>query len=336
MTDNALTTGASLTAQLAPIVGLWADHVTAADSPRRLDILRDKSNAVLDFFSFAGKAPAHVSPLDVKEWQAHLEATEYEPAPKSRPGEKVKLSPAAIYARMSRVSSFYSWAIENGQAQHNPVEAARPKAPKAYQTESTKALADDEVIALLRVVRERADIVGKRDYALLLLYFVTGLRRREIIQLTWGDVKINGIITLTTKVKGGEYQSMEVSDPTAKAALLDYLESSGRLAQLSPDSPLWTAHDRTGQNTGQPLTSHGFVKNLKRYAERAGLSHIHLHQTRHTFARIVSEETGSIVETQDALRHKNAATTRVYVQTIGVKKDKHSARIAARLGLWNP
>jgi integrase len=154
-----------------------------------------------------------------------------------------------------------------------------------------------------------------------------------VIQLTWSDVKINGIITLATKVKGGEYVNREVSDPSVKTALLDYLESSGRLAEMMPGSPLWTAHDRTGQNTGKPLTSHGFVKNLKRYAQAAGLDDIHLHQTRHTFARVVSEETGSIVETQDALGHKNAATTRVYVQRIGVKKDKHSAKIAARFGL---
>jgi integrase/recombinase XerD len=312
----------NLNAKLAPVISLWADHVTDANTPRRLDILRDKSNAVLDFFSFADKAPAQVTPLDVKTWQAELEAK--------------GLAPATVYARISRISSFYNWAMEHDQAQHNPVDLARPKAPKAYQTESTQALADEEIIALLKVVKTKADsddIVGKRDYALLLFYLTTGMRRREVIQLTWSDVKINGIITLATKVKGGEYVNREVSDPSVKTALLDYLESSGRLAEMMPGSPLWTAHDRTGQNTGKPLTSHGFVKNLKRYAQAAGLDDIHLHQTRHTFARVVSEETGSIVETQDALGHKNAATTRVYVQRIGVKKDKHSAKIAARFGL---
>jgi integrase len=81
------------------------------------------------------------------------------------------------------------------------------------------------------------------------------------------------------------------------------------------------------------LTSHAFVKNLKRYAQEAGIVSIHLHQTRHTFARIVAEETGSINETQDALGHKNLATTRVYVQRIAVKRDRTSTKVAARLGL---
>lgn len=321
-TELAPANALSLTEAIAPAVSLWADHVTDATSPRRLDIIRDKSNAVLDFFSFTGKAPAQITPLDIKDWQVELEARE--------------LAPTTVYARISRISSFFNWAKENGQIQHNPVDAARPKAPKAYQTEATQALADKDVIALLKVVKAKAEtgnIVGKRDYALLLFYFTTGMRRREIIQLTWGDIKINDTIILTAQVKGSEYVNREVSDKSIKTALLDYLESAGRLTEMTPESPLWTPHDRTGQHIGQPLSSHGFVKNLKRYAREAGVGPIHLHQTQHTYARIVSEDTGSLIETQEALGHKNAATTRVYVQRIGVKRDKHSERIAARLGI---
>ncbi len=58
---------------------------------------------------------------------------------------------------------------------------------------------------------------------------------------------------------------------------------------------------------------------------------MHLHQTRHTFARIVQDTTGSFNETQEALDHANLATTRVYVQRIAVKADKHSRNIAERM-----
>ena len=79
------------------------------------------------------------------------------------------------------------------------------------------------------------------------------------------------------------------------------------------------------------MSSHAFVKNLKRYAGEAGVGNVHLHQTRHSFARIVAEETGSITDTQDALGHRSAATTRVYVQRIAVRRDKHSGKITGRL-----
>jgi len=49
---------------------------------------------------------------------------------------------------------------------------------------------------------------------------------------------------------------------------------------------------------------------------------------------MVSEDTGSLVETQEALGHRNLATTRVYVNSIAVKKDKHSGRISERLGIF--
>jgi site-specific recombinase XerD len=115
-------------------------------------------------------------------------------------------------------------------------------------------------------------------------------------------------------------------------ALTDYLEASGRENVLGSDRPLWTRHDRAG-GPGAPLSSRAFVENLKDYAKEAGLAHVHLHQTRHTYARIVAEETGSFLEAQEALDHENQATTRVYVQRITVKADKHGHKVAGRIKL---
>jgi integrase/recombinase XerD len=216
----------------------------------------------------------------------------------------------------------------------NPARLARPKAPKPYQTESVKALSDEEVGALVAAVRRRAlsgDVVGKRDYALLLLYLATGLRRQEAIGLRGRDVHVGETLVLEYRAKGGDYRSREVSEPQVKEALLDYLNASGRSHALKTDAPLWTRHDRAGQ-PGEALTSHCFVKNLKKYARDAGVKDFHLHRTRHTFARIVSEFTGDITATQNALDHQNRSTTRVYVQRIAVKKDLYSNEISKRWG----
>ena len=114
-----------------------------------------------------------------------------------------------------------------------------------------------------------------------------------------------------------------------RKALLDYLKASGRLDILKTDGPVWTRHDHAGR-PGAQLSSHSYVKNLKRYAREAGVEGFHLHRTRHTFARIVAEDSGSITETQDALGHKSAATTQAYVQRIAVKRDRHSEQIMGR------
>jgi integrase len=328
--DSALVLrGEALDLALRNAVFLWASTTTDSTTSRLQDLLRDKQQAVASFFSFIRKHPAEVKPLDIKRWQSALEE---------------HLAAATVYAHISRLSSFYHWAMRDSSLGEmitsNPVLLARPRAPKAYQTESANALNDEQLRKLISIVRAKAkgdDVVGKRDLALLLFYVATGLRRHEVISLRGRDIEIKKdderdeeYLIIRSKVKGGYYFGREVQDVAVKDALIDYLSSCKRLSVLRTDGPLWTRHDYAGR-PGAPLSSHAFVKNLKRYAREAGMEHIHLHQMRHTYARMVSEDTGSITETQDALGHRNLATTRVYVQRIAVKRDKHSRRILKRL-----
>jgi integrase len=308
---------------------LWAEASTAPSTERREELQGYKQRVVSSFFSFAKKIPGEISALDVEAWRDWLS--------RQKPG-RLGLKANTVYARVCFLSSFFEWVMKEptlrGQIGSNPARLALPKAPKAYQTESVKAWTDEELRSIVRVLSEKAtsgDVVGKRDYALLLFYLTTGMRRQEVISLRGGQVRLeDDSITLTGKVKGGDYVGREVRDPLLREALLDYLRSSGRLSALETNSPLWTRHDRAGR-PGAALSSHSFVKNLKRYAREAGVGDVHLHQTRHSFARIVAEETGSITDTQDALGHRNAATTRVYVQRIAVKRDKHSGQVTNRL-----
>lgn len=316
--------GKAYEAALRNAVALWAEATTASTSLRRDELAHDKREAANSFFSFVGKHPSEVTPLDVTEWRRELEAR--------------NLKPATVYARLSRLSSFFEWAMRDpalGQViNNNPVRLARPKAPKAYQTESSKALDDAQLRTLVGVVKKKAakgDVIAKRDMAILLFFLLTGMRRSEVVGLRGGDIdRRDEMLIVRNKVKGGDYVGREVRDPQVRLALFDYLESCGRMKALDTNGPLWTRHDRAGK-PGAQLTSHAFAHNLKRYAREAGIEKIHVHQTRHTFARMVAEDTGSLTDTQEALGHRNLATTRVYVQRISVKRDKHSERISRRL-----
>jgi integrase len=316
--------GQTVDLALLNAIHIWAAATTDAESTCCQELLRSKRQAVSSFFAHCGKHPGEVVALDVQGWRDALEGKGFKPA--------------TVYARISRLSSFYTWVMRDpALAQFikgNPTNFARPKCPKPYQTESLKALDDDQISALMRTVMQKAavgDLVGKRDYALLLMFITTGMRRQEVIGLRGSDLELrdDGLV-VRCRVKGGDYVGRAVNEPRVRGALLDYLKSCDRMNAFGSDRPLWTRHDRAGR-PGAPLSSHSFSKNLKGYARTAGIEKIHIHQTRHTFARIISEETGSIVETQDALGHKNLATTRVYIGRIGVKRDKHSRQITARL-----
>jgi integrase len=311
-------------AALRNAAALWAEQNTRPETLSRAEKLKDKVSAVTSSFDFIAKHPGEVTPEDVSRWRVEMEGR--------------GLKPATVYARVSRVSAFYRWLMADPQfsafIRSNPAAQARPRYPRPYQSESTKALSDDEMNSLLGVVRRLAEagsVVGKRDYALLLFYFLTGLRRSEVIGLRGKDLEFKeGALVIKYRRKGGKFTAREVGDTSVYEVLRDYLTAAGRQNVLGSERPLWTRHDRAGV-PGSPLTSRAFVENLKAYAKEAGLSHIHLHQTRHTYARIVAEETGSFLEAQEALDHENQATTRVYVQRITVKKDRHGGKVSVRI-----
>jgi hypothetical protein len=148
-----------ITPALVNAIQLWVDATTDAASPRRHDLQRDKIAALLSdgqrgracgFFALIPKPPQAVTPLAVKTWQAHLEAA--------------GLSPSSVYARVSRLSSFFEWLVKappfRETVKYNPVTLSRPKAPKAYQSERTQALTDREAAALLTVVKGDAQGVS--------------------------------------------------------------------------------------------------------------------------------------------------------------------------------
>jgi site-specific recombinase XerD len=316
----------NMEAALDTAIQFWAESSTRAETFERASKLQDKMQGVKRFFAFTGKHPGEVKPEDVQAWRAHLEGQ----------GQK----PATVYARISRVSAFYKWLMADPvlgeHIRSNPAAQARPRYPQPYQSDSVKALTDEEMNRLLEMVKGKADsgsIVAKRDYALLLFFFLTGLRRNEVISLRGRDLEQkDGKLVIKYRRKGGKFVGREVEDASIYEALADYLITARRQNALGSERPLWTRHDRAGK-PGAPLSSRSFVENLKIYAREAGIEKIHLHQTRHTYARIVAEETGSFQETQEALDHENAATTRVYVQRITVKADKHSSKVAKRIRL---
>ena len=121
---------------------VWAG-ATTSEGVRRNDLVRDKQQVVVAFFDFIKKHPADVTPLDVQEWLSAL--------------KKQGRRPATVYQRACLLSSFYAWAMRDMELgsyiKTNPARLARPKAPKAYQTESAKALSDAELEALISIVR---------------------------------------------------------------------------------------------------------------------------------------------------------------------------------------
>ncbi len=77
-------------------------------------------------------------------------------------------------------------AVQRGLLAHNPAEGIRGF--KTGDDESPhRALKREEAKLLLDAI-DRRTIIGKRDYALIMLLLRTGIRRSEVVALTIGDL----------------------------------------------------------------------------------------------------------------------------------------------------
>ncbi len=313
----------SVELDITSVVESWLTRTVNSSLKRSSDIRNDKSKAIFDFFDFCGKSAVQVLPKDVEEWRWDLKTQ--------------RLADGTIYNRISALSQFFEYLRNEGGMIKlipiNPAKVSLPKASKPFQSESVKALSREELVKLLEVVTNHVrneQPIYLRDNAILQFFIATGKRRAEIIDLRGKSIEIkNRRFLIKAKMKGGYFQNFELNDEDTQNALHHYLAVTGRSDIFGKDEPLWLRHDR-GAGTGNKargLTSHGFASRMKIYAAEAGISAFHIHRLRHSFAKIVSEYSESMAETQEALGHSNIKTTQIYVQRLAVKKDKHSKSI---------
>jgi integrase len=131
----------------------------------------------------------------------------------------------------------------------------------------------DDFRRLLKSAAGR-DLADRRDTAILLLLFDTGIRRGELVGMEVDDLDLRERVAHVTG-KAGHRRVVRFGTRTA-VAIDRYL----RLRRAHPHaaSPaLWIGQDG-------PLTASGLAQLIARRCRAAGLERLHPHQFRHTFA----------------------------------------------------
>jgi len=327
-------------AELNTSIERWTHSTTDQSLTRAKDITRDKTRAVQSFFGVIKKQPDKISSQDVLEWQRNL--------------QERGLSERYIYASLSHLSSYFEWLRKTELGAFlkiNPVHSSMPKPPKKYNSPKAKSLTDEELTKLWLYMEKQAqddkNLIAVRDYAIFRFFTATGMRREEVINLGTEDIRIEeNQILIHSRVKGGNYEWRTINDTEVKESLERYLQLAKRKSTVGQKGrALWIRFDRAAEAAAidrridnplgeEPrLSSHSFHRQIKKYAKEAGIGHFHIHQFRHTFARIVAEESGSIIEAQEALGHKDIQTTQIYINRIKFKKDKYSKSMRERIKL---
>ena len=165
--------------------------------------------------------------------------------------------------------------------------------------------------------------MGKRDSAILHLFFSTGLRLSELSKLNIKDLNFD-TREISVRGKRGKIRVVFLSD-TSVDSLKNYINC--RLDHLAP---LFIRNIDNAVLEMPPgeifrFSDNGIYKMVKKYALQAGIvSDPSPHTLRHSFATNLLQNGADLRSVQELLGHKDLSTTQIYTHVTNPQlKDVH-------------
>lgn len=200
-------------------------------------------------------------------------------------------------------------AVQRGLLSTNPAEGIRGF--KAGEDESPhRALKREEAKALLEAIN-RSTVLGKRDYALLMLLLRTGIRRAEVVALTIGDLTMEqGYHVAIIRHGKGNKRGLAKLSVEVRQTIEDYLEVADR-ACAAPEAPLFVSLRKGDHPQEKPLHPNQVERIVKQRAQAVGIA-MSPHGMRASFITLAFEGGANLALVQDGARHKDPRTTKRY------------------------
>jgi integrase/recombinase XerD len=271
----------------------------AAVPPPRLRRSDDVAAAFL-----AGYAPAtrRAYGADLRAWGSYLRAIGAEVGSTHRvhvdafvrDAEASGAAPSTIARRLSALSGFYAYMVDEGLIDRSPV--AHVRRPRLTDESPRFGVDRGEMRSFLKCAHESSP----RDYALACLLALNGLRVSEALGADAADLgAARGHRTLGLTRKGGKRQTLAVAPRTVTAieTMLD-----GRTT-----GPLFVTA------SGRRMDRHAARKVVRRLALNAGVDRsVSPHSLRHGFVTLALDAGVPLRDVQDAAGHADPRTTRRY------------------------
>lgn len=260
---------------------------------RALNTVRNYEHYLNVFFEFGKiKSPRDITEDVIREFRLHLNRAK---------GMKVKGQAQGTMKKISQnyyliaLRSFLKYARKRG------IEIVAPDVIELAKTGSRDIdpLSGAELERFLEAAHDNS-----RDYALLELFFSTGLRLSELCSLN-RDIDLSKD-EFSIRGKGDKVRLVFLSD-TAKQKLREYLKSRKDMSE-----PLFVS-DSFRKNSDARLTPRSIQRIVKTYATKAGIyKKVTPHVLRHSFATDLLSNGADMRSVQMMLGHANIATTQVY------------------------
>jgi integrase/recombinase XerC len=211
----------------------------------------------------------------------------------------------SIARMLSSWRGFFDFLIQRHKFEQNPVIGLR--APKSAKT-LPQALSIEQAVKLVDIGDD--DVLSVRDHAILELFYSSGLRLSELVNL---DIDALDFSAGTVEVTGkGNKTRIVPLGSHASEAIKKWLQIRAGIAK----------NDATNNDSGKPvfiglqgrrISARNIQYRMKAWSIKQGVNtSVHPHMLRHSFATHVLQSSGDLRAVQEMLGHANISTTQVY------------------------
>lgn len=234
-------------------------------------------------------------------------------------------APATLARHLATLKVFFRFLESNGRLTDNP--SAHLDQPARWKR-LPGVLSPRQMRSLVEAAREPETPPGSkpkpgpplwmRDRAMLELMYACGLRASEVGALTLSDILTSQRLVRVTG-KGEKQRLVPMGTPAIEA--LDRYFADCRPVLITAER----AAERRDKGrvflskTARPIDRVRVWQIVRRYADLAGLGHVHPHMLRHSFATHLLSGGADLRIVQDLLGHADIATTQIYTH---VDKDR--------------
>ncbi len=195
---------------------------------------------------------------------------------------------------------FFSFLVRSHGYTQNPVLGLR--APKSAQA-LPQALSIEQAVKLVSI--DEDSVLNTRDHAILELFYSSGLRLSELVNLNTNALDfVEGTVTVTGK--GNKTRIVPLGDFAIKA-IQNWLAVRPKAVNEVANKPVFIGLQ------GKRISARNIQYRIKEWAIKQGIhSSVHPHMLRHSFATHVLQSSGDLRAVQEMLGHANISTTQVY------------------------
>lgn len=211
-----------------------------------------------------------------------------------------------VRGRYTALNIYFKYLVDQSILMDNPLPRAlkKPKLPK----ERARTFKTNEILAILNHY-DKNDFYGMRNFCIMCMFYGTGIRRTELLNLMVYDVDLDSRLLVVTG-KGDKMREIPIT-PRLIRIIKQYMSMR----------KTWLVKNKTDCNYlfisryGRRLSQDGLKEVFRELKDSLNLEGRRLspHTWRHTFAKNFLVNGGNIFTLQKLLGHSDISTTQIYI-----------------------